>query len=288
MVKILLRAKLYDQNISHTYDAFGYYTFTGSKKPALIEYSKDESQNYDLSLFTDDFFEESIILNDSSKTKVGFLVESKIYYPDPYVKIEKVANLFDLIVTHDKQTLQRYTNAVFAPFGGSWAEEKDIFNNWSKSKLISCIASKKIDTHGHLLRHRLISLFSKKYKWDLWGGGYRKFDSKRKPLASYMYSVAIQNGRYPTYFTEILTDPFLFKTIPIYWGAPDIGSIFNSDGFYTFDSDSDLQEILEKISPADYLAKKDAIEENYQIALGMRNTDALLFSAITSNLDIVS
>ena len=95
-----------------------------------------------------------------------------------------------------------------------------------------------------------------------------------------MYTVAIQNGRYNTYFTEILTDPFLFRSIPIFWGAPDIGKIFNPDGFYCFETKKELEAVLKKISKDDYFLKSEIIEQNYRTALKMRNSDELLAAAL--------
>ena len=272
--------RIYDTNISHTLEMFGFYTFTGSKQPQTIVYVKDRPSESGISIFTDDYLDRITILGDGAQYKVAFLVESRILRPKPYKRIKKVADLVDLIVTHDMDTAIQFDNAVFVPYGGSWATEEELKVNWEKKKLISCIASRNTQTVGHRLRHRLIRRFAEKYQWDLWGNGYKSFQSKVDPLAQYFYTVAIQNGRYNTYFTEILTDPFLFRTIPIFWGAPDIGKIFNPKGFYCFETKKDLEAILEGISTEDYLLKSEIIEENYRTALKMRNSDELLAIAL--------
>jgi hypothetical protein len=200
--------------------------------------------------------------------------------------IEKVAELFDVIVTHDWDIVERYPQAVFSPFSGSWASEEEISQQFEKKKLISCIASKNVKTYGHKYRHQLIYYFSHKYKWDLWGSGYRKFHSKVQPLGEYMYNIAIQNGRYDTYFTEILTDPFLLRTIPIFWGSPKVSELFDSRGFYIFDTPQELQLILDNISVEDYAMKKNHIENNYKIAASLRNSDTNLVNAIRSRLPV--
>jgi len=281
-----LEVRLYDNNISHTIGMFDYYTFTGNKRPTGIIYIVGKNTKSNISIFTDNFLDRKVIYRDNSKHKVAFLVESRVLYPKPYKKIKKVADLVDLIITHDMEIAEKYDNAIFVPYGGSWATEEDIGLKWEKSKLISCIASDNTKTEGHRLRHWLVDVFSKEYEWDLWGRGYKKFESKIEPLAEYMYTIAIQNGRYNTYFTEILTDPFLLRTIPIFWGAPDIGKIFNLKGFYTFNTASELKAILENINSEDYHSKKEYIEENYQIALTMRNSDELLAKALRKNLKI--
>jgi hypothetical protein len=278
-----IEVRLYDDNISHTLEQCGFYTFTGSKEPSGITYVVGQESNSGISIFTDNYLNRRTIKRDTADYKIAFLVESRVLYPKPYKKIHRVAKLVDLIVTHDMEVVNRYENSVFTPYGGSWVTEEDLERQWEKTKLISCIASDNTRTEGHRLRHSLVARFSQEYEWDLWGREYKKFESKVDPLANYMYSIAIQNGRYETYFTEILTDPFLLRTIPIFWGAPDIGKIFNTNGFYIFNTESELQHILEKISKDDYYSKLKYIEENYQIALTMRNSDELLLKAIKAN-----
>jgi hypothetical protein len=279
---IPIRATLYDDNIAHTLDKYGFYTFTSGKRPKLIEYVKFPDISGDVSIYTDSYLNQNFISLDKSSFKVAFLVESKILYPKPYEDIHDVASSVDLIVTHDWEIVQQYENAVFAPFSGSWVTEAEWLKIYKKTKLISCIASKNTQTPGHLLRHKLIYNFSHQYKWDLWGSGYRHFSSKVDALGPYMYTVAVQNGRYDTYFTEILTDPFLLKTIPIFWGSSKVKEIFDERGFYTFDSNQELQKILENISQSDYESKLAFIEKNYQIAVSISNSDDNLARAILS------
>jgi len=279
---IPIRAILHDDNIAHTLEKYGFFTFTSGKRSKLIEYVKFPNTNGDVSIYTDCYLDPNLISADKSTYKVAFLVESKFLYPKPYVDIHSVASIVDLIVTHDWEIVRQYENAVFAPFSGSWVTESEWLLNHEKTKLISCIASKNTSTPGHLLRHKLIYNFSHKYRWDLWGSGYRSFSTKVDALGPYMYTVAVQNGRYDTYFTEILTDPFLLRTIPIYWGSSRVKEIFDERGFYTFESNQELQEILEQISLSDYRAKLPYIEKNYQTAISISNSDDNLARAILS------
>ena len=56
---------------------------------------------------------------------------------------------------------------------------------------------------------------------------------KEDGLCDYMFSVAIENGEYETYFTEKILDCFATGTIPVYLRAPDIENHFNMDGIIT-------------------------------------------------------
>jgi hypothetical protein len=48
-------------------------------------------------------------------------------------------------------------------------------------------------------------------------------------------SFAFENANYPGAFCEKLTDFFATGTIPIYWGNPDIGEFFDTNGIIIFD-----------------------------------------------------
>jgi hypothetical protein len=77
-----------------------------------------------------------------------------------------------------------------------------------------------------------------------------------------MFSVAIENGQYETYFTEKLLDCFATGTIPVYLGAPDIGNHFNTDGIIVLSEEFEVSEDI-------YYAKMDAIQDNLERAKSM-------------------
>jgi len=77
-----------------------------------------------------------------------------------------------------------------------------------------------------------------------------------------MFSVAIENGQYETYFTEKLLDCFATGTIPVYLGAPDIGNHFNKDGMIDLSEEFDISDEI-------YYNKMDAIKENLEKAKSM-------------------
>lgn len=78
------------------------------------------------------------------------------------------------------------------------------------------------------------------------------------------FSVIIENSKEKNYFSEKLIDCLLTKTIPIYWGCPNIGDYFDIDGFIIF---QDKNDFLNKINSIDlesyYLAKQVVIENNF-------------------------
>jgi hypothetical protein len=76
-----------------------------------------------------------------------------------------------------------------------------------------------------------------------------------------MFSVAIENASYETYFTEKIQDCFATGTIPIYYGAPDIGKFFNPKGIITLNDDFDIDLLTSEM----YYDRLDAVKENLEI-----------------------
>ena len=54
---------------------------------------------------------------------------------------------------------------------------------------------------------------------------------KRAFLRSYRFSLALENVSHPGYVTEKLVQAFATGTIPIYWGDPLVGKMFNTGAF---------------------------------------------------------
>ena len=84
----------------------------------------------------------------------------------------------------------------------------------------------------------------------------------------------------PGYFTEKLLDCFLTRTVPVYWGCPDIYEYFDLDGIIHVNNpksgaDEAARDAADRIAArvaaldaiTDYDALTAAIEANYQAAL---------------------
>ena len=81
-----------------------------------------------------------------------------------------------------------------------------------------------------------------------------------------MFHVAVENSKQDNYFTEKIIDCFASKTIPIYYGCPNLNKWFDMDGVINFDNVSELVDIMDFISEDYYNSKQDVIEKNYEIA----------------------
>lgn len=57
------------------------------------------------------------------------------------------------------------------------------------------------------------------------------WDSKRRYIQQYKFTIAFENYTYPGYFTEKILDPMLAGSMPIYIGNPLIQDHFNTESF---------------------------------------------------------
>jgi len=103
-------------------------------------------------------------------------------------------------------------------------------------------------------RGKFFNLLSEKYKRVDSGGrdfnniGYRVKD-KQEFLSKYKFSLAFENAMY--YVTEKIVDAFGAKTIPIYWGDPNIGRDFNTKAFINCHEYESFEQVIERIKEID-------------------------------------
>ncbi len=201
------------------------------------------------------------------KCRVSLLLQEPVAIkPRFYTFCRLFAGRYHRILTHSTTLLQKLENARFAAHGGSFllTASTDVA---TKQHRISLIASSKNTTVGHKLRHR-IAARSRKASPDLhlFGTGYHRVEDKREAHDRYFFSVCIENSRSPGYFTEKLIDSLLCRSLPIYWGAPDIAHFFDPRGMICCSSELELQNAIQSVTDADYLTRLPYLEENIQRA----------------------
>jgi hypothetical protein len=109
----------------------------------------------------------------------------------------------------------------------------------AKSKTISWIVGNALSIPGHFKRLSFLRFIQDKspIDIDLFGRAVRVIDDKWYGLASYKYSLAIENSCSPDYWTEKLADCFLTWTIPFYYGCTNLEKYFPQDSFIRIDID---------------------------------------------------
>ena len=236
-----------------------------------------------------------VLEDDSDKPKFIWLLESREIIPDQYKFIEDnydfVASRVDGIFTADQRLTHEagpdgkflYCLSNAAP----WVMDRNIY---TKSKLVSMIASNKGYTEGHRRRLRVVQAFADKFgQDDLYGWGLTHelpLKEKSRGLAGYMFSFACENANYPTYFTEKLTDCFACGTIPVYYGTAGVAQYFDPDGIIFLNEKSPWENIpWDKLTPEYYESKKDVIQQNFEIAQCMRVAEDYMYGNYLYQLD---
>ena len=75
----------------------------------------------------------------------------------------------------------------------------------------------------------------------------KRVEDKHAFLKEYKFTIAIENSGIPGYSTEKIRHPFLAQSLPVYWGDPDISSVYNPDSFVNIMDFSSLEEAVEEV-----------------------------------------
>ncbi len=174
---------------------------------------------------------------------------------------------FRYVLTCYPRLLDQLPNGLHFVFGSTWVPDWCEIDT-TKTAMFSLIASSKAFLEGHAIRHDIAGWLRENpgIAADIMGRGYAPFDRKSEGLAPFRFSVVIENVREPSYFTEKLIDCLLCNTVPIYWGAPDIGEYFDTRGMLICDSADDIKTALARLTPADYDNCRAFIEKNRELA----------------------
>jgi len=214
--------------------------------------------------------------NNSEQRKYGWLLESKYIVPGLVDKIKNnlqdYLEAYEIIFTHNKELIDLDEKFKWVPAQGFWIKDPKIYN---KNKLVSMISSNKNMAMGHAMR--LAWVQELKDKVDLYGRGFNEIENKEQGLCDYMFSVAIENGEYETYFTEKILDCFATGTIPIYIGAPNIGKYFNTDGIIKISNFDDISEEL-------YYNRMDAIKDNLERVKKMEVLEDFIYESYLNDI----
>jgi len=237
------------------------HTSTLWKKSECLEWDFGSTKN-EKTFYVDYQILDGLRDRSDGKKKYAWLLESgKIVtgLVDFIIQnLDIVLETYEAIFTHNKKLLNLDDKFKWAPANGLWIQEPKIYE---KTKMLSMITSNKTMTKYHEFRNYLVEEW--KGQFDLFGRGYNEIESKEEGLVDYMFSIAIENDCYETYFTEKIMDCFAVGTIPVYLGAPDIGEHFNIDGIIVLDKDFDINNLTERL----YRDKLDIVKENFERVL---------------------
>jgi hypothetical protein len=129
-------------------------------------------------------------------------------------------------------------------------------NGWDKLIRIPPSIAKKISTF--LKKNRVIAI-----------------ENKIEIISAYKFNVCFENISYPGYITEKIFDAFLAKTIPIYYGAPDISRFIPSNTFIDASKFKKVDYLIEYISKIESDEGSEIIENGQKF---LRSSQGMKFS----------
>jgi len=217
---------------------------------------------------------------------IALLIEPRSIQPDIYDWMEKNYSKFKLVFTHDSILLSCLPNARLILWGGvwSWSNANIRFN---KTKNISFACADKEMCIQHIRRKQLCLDLEKKIDcMGTYNGG--SFASTEQIYRDYRFSVCIENYRDDLWFSEKICNAFANKCVPIYYGARNIGKLFDLEGIIQVDNLNDLPKVVDNIlyDPVwEYGHRNKAIDYNFQKVKEFENFEEWFFKRYERELD---
>ena len=216
----------------------------------------DQDTTHDIEIYIDSYIKNNV--GKSKQNRYAWVFESEEVCDIKWIlnNIDAVCDSYELIFTHNRRLLDIGRNFVFMPANAFWIKKPELTK---KNKLVSMIYShKKSPYKGYVMRHHIADKYGDNI--DLYGtGSSNPIDNKEEGLKDYMFSIAIENGKYNDYFTEKILDCFAMGTIPVYWGCDNIVNYFDGNGIMNISSIGRIEDLTEEL----YYSKIDAVKNNF-------------------------
>lgn len=217
--------------------------------------------------------------------KIAWILEPFPINPYPYHYIAENHHKFDLILSHNKNFVEKLGPKAEYYFNGMTLIKPDDWRPHNKTKYMSIVVSNKNMTEDHGFRHKLVkALKDKKLPVDIYGKGYNYVEDKGDALRDYKFSIALENCQINSYISDKIIDCLATYTIPIYRGCESIKDFFNMDGIWTIQSIDDCINMVERLmedADAIYYDKAQAaMIQNFQIAERLRVAEDYIYENI--------
>jgi hypothetical protein len=192
-------------------------------------------------------------------------------------------NSYKYILTFNEDLLH-LPNARKYIFGTSWItpQEYNSIIPANKEFKISIIVGNKNQTRGHQLRQQILHENFSNVNYYVSNsrvhpGKELVGPSKFKTFEKYQYQIVIENSQQKNYFTEKLLDCLITKTIPIYWGCPNISEYFDTSEWIFF---TDIEDLKTKMPLNPQYSECKTIESNFLKALEYSNFETNVNNAL--------
>ena len=182
---------------------------------------------------------------------------------------------FTHIITFDASLLH-LPNVIQYTYGTSWIlpEDAESIKIEDKKFQISSLTGSKNWTIGHCFRLNILNRTDFPLPYTFFRSSIPpigpKLSDKIHLFRDFQFSLVIENSRQENYFTEKLCDCLCTKTIPVYYGAPNIHEYFDTTGWIILENESvdELVEKLKQLDPEWYTRNLDTVEKNYKTVQG--------------------
>jgi hypothetical protein len=206
-------------------------------------------------------------------------------------------NLFTGVLTYNEKLLSHCNNAVLFHHSSNFLDLDwiDLFKNPNKKFEISFLSGAKNLVEGHKLRQEIYKIddqitIPKKwyyvlddFNWDDFNKGgvgrpshieyvedkmiLPQAEGKKILFKESMFHICVENTKYDFYFSEKISEAFLTKTLPIYWGCPKISEYgYDERGIIRFENIEELIYIINNLTEEKYNELRPYIDHNYNIA----------------------
>ncbi|MGD9827250.1 MAG: glycosyltransferase [Hyphomicrobiaceae bacterium] len=151
---------------------------------------------------------------------------------------------------------------------------------------LSWVTSALTHLPGHRYRMEFLErLRTAEVPFDLFGRGFTPIEDKWDGIAPYRYSVAFENFRSATYFTEKLMDCFVGETLPLYYGCTSIADKFPDGAVWLLDPEDPhiVEKIRDLIGSQAWQERLPAIREAKQLTLTRHNMFMVIADIIAAD-----
>ena len=207
---------------------------------------------------------------------------------------------YHTIFTFNKNILEKCSNSKKYIYGTTWINKNDYENidiTQKHFKISTLTGSKLIhNASGHIFRqtihHNQMALqqypitFFRSYAQQPHIHDYgnnpfigTQLEDKIELFKEFQFSIVIENSRQINYFTEKLMDCLITKTIPIYWGCPNITEFFDTTGWIILETIS-IDEIINKLN-----ILNDEYYDNYKNIINKNYNETLKYIDIYTNIN---
>ena len=211
----------------------------------------------------------------SAKTqtiRVVRLIEPPSIMDKRALSVRMLGRTFDFLLTYHPALL-KYPHACYCPAADCWVKKYD--HETIKQFTVSFICGFKRKTIGHVFRQMVWNnahlmttpknWYISRYSRGLYNPhGFPVIGNSKIPLFTSQFHIVIENSAVPGYFTEKLIDALYTKTVPIYYGDPNISQHFDIRGMFLVSTLHDIVRIVNGLTPNTYESMKEYVDINYE------------------------